>query len=218
MFISNRSRQGLLLAISFLAGRVLFPTEEDWGKLIRVLRYLKTTKMMRLHLGCTTLLQVHTSIDSSIYTISSGKSRSGANISLGRGVIYSKSTVQKMNTTSSCQAELVALAKGLQQSLFLDLFLKSHGYPPLPVIVSQDNRSTIKLIENGRPTSELSRQIEIGYFWVKNLVERKLIEVNYCRTEEMIADFFIKPLQSQPFNFLRGKLMGTSPLDPTSKK
>ena len=54
MFISNRSRQGLLLAISFLAGRVLFPTEEDWGKLNRVLKYLETTKMMRLHLGCTT--------------------------------------------------------------------------------------------------------------------------------------------------------------------
>ena len=218
MFISNRSRQDLLLAISFLAGRVLFPTEEDWGKLMRILRYLESTKMMRLQLGCTTPIQVHTSIDSSFNPISSGKSRSGVSISLGRGVIYSKSTVQKINTTSSCQAELVALAKGLQQSLFLYYFLKSHGYPPLPVIVSQDNQSTIKLIENGRPTSELSRHIEIGYFWAKDLVERKLIEVNYCPTEEMIADFFTKPLQSQPFNFLRGKIMGTSPLDPTSKK
>ena len=62
MFISNRSRQDLLLAISLPAGRVLIPTEEDWGKLIRVLRYLETTKMMRLHLGCTTPIQVHTSI------------------------------------------------------------------------------------------------------------------------------------------------------------
>ena len=192
-FISNRSRQDLLLAISFVAGRVLFPTEEDWGKLIRVLRYFKTTKMMRLHLGCTTLIQVHTSIDSSFNPISSGKSRSGVKISLGRGVIYSKSTVQKINTTSSCQAELVALAKGLQQSSFLDYFLKSHGYPPLLVIVSQDNQSTIKLIENGRPTSELSRQIEIGYFWANDLVERKLIEANYCPTEEMIV------LLSNPF-------------------
>ena len=139
MFISNRSRQGLLLAISFLAGRVLFPTEEDWGKLIRVLRYLETTKMMRLHLGCTTLIQVHTSIDSSFHPISSGKSRSGVNISLGRGVIYSKSTVQKINTTSSCQAELVALAKGLQQSSFsinlivlwlsCETIKRSGGYP-----------------------------------------------------------------------------------------
>ena len=112
----------------------------------------------------------------------------------------------------------MAVAKGLQQSLFLYYFLKSHGYPPLPVTVSQDNQSTIKLIENGRPTSELTRHIEIGYFWAKDLVERKLIEMNYCPTEEMTADFFTKPLQSQLFDFLRGKIMGTTPMDPTSNK
>ena len=101
-------------------------------------------------------------------------------ISLGRGILYSKSTLQKINTTSSCQAELVALAKGLQQSIFLSYFLVSQGYPQLPVIVSQDNQSTIRLIENGRPTSELTRHIEIGYFWAKDLIERQLIKVIYA--------------------------------------
>ena len=110
----------------------------------------------------------------------------------------------------------MALAKGLQQSLFLAYFLKSHGYPQLPVIVSQDNESTIKLIEYGRPTSELTRHIEIGYFWAKDLVERNLIEVKYCPTDEMIADFYTKLLQSQLFNFLRGKIMGTELLYPQS--
>ena len=56
--------------------------------------------------------------------------------------------MQKINTTSSCQAELVAPSKSLQQSIFLSNFLTSHGYPPMPVKVSQDNTSTI-------PTSEL---------------------------------------------------------------
>ena len=37
---------------------------------------------------------------------------------LGTGAFYTKSTTQKINTTSSCEAELVALAKGLQQSLW----------------------------------------------------------------------------------------------------
>ena len=45
------------------------------------------------------------------------KSHTGICISLGVGVYYAKSTAQKINTTSSCQAEMVALAKGLQQSL-----------------------------------------------------------------------------------------------------
>ena len=29
LFIANRSRQDILTAISFLSGRVLYPTEED---------------------------------------------------------------------------------------------------------------------------------------------------------------------------------------------
>ena len=48
MFISNRARQDILIAVSVLAGRVLYPTEEDWGKLNRVLQYLAGTKLMKL--------------------------------------------------------------------------------------------------------------------------------------------------------------------------
>ena len=103
--------------------------------------------------------------------------------------------MQKITTTSSCQAVLVAVFKSLQQSIFLSYFLTSHGYPLLPVETSQDNMSTILLIENGRPTSELTRHIEIGYFWVKDLIERRVIEIIYY-----------------PFLFdsLKGKIMGTS--------
>ena len=212
LFIANRSRQDILTAISFLSGRVLYPTEEDWTKLTGVLLYLKATKTQKLLLGCTLPVQVHTFVDSSYNHLPSSKSRTGVCISLRRGVLYSKSTLQKINTTSSCQAELVALAKGLQQSNFLSYFLASQGYLQLPVIVSQDNQSTIRLIENGRPTSELTRHIEIGYFWAKDLVERQLIKVIYCPTTEMVADYFTKPLQSTLFDLIRNKIMGTSSL------
>ena len=46
------------------------------------------------------------------------KSHTGVCISLGTGCFYAKPTGQKINTTSSCQAELVAAAKGLQQSIY----------------------------------------------------------------------------------------------------
>ena len=213
MFISNRTRQDILTALSFLTGRVLFPTEEDWQKLARVLQYLGGTKDEKLLIGCTSPYQVHVSIDSSFASHSlTGRSHTGVTLTMGRGSLYSKSTAQKINTTSSCQAELVALAKGLQQSIFLAYFLAGQGYPQLPVIVSQDNESTIRLIENGRSNSELTRHIEIGYFWAKDLVDRGLIEIIYCPTGDMIADFFTKPLQSTLFNYLRGKIMGTSPI------
>ena len=39
MFISNCARQDILIGVSFLDGRVLYPAEEDRGKLNRVLQY-----------------------------------------------------------------------------------------------------------------------------------------------------------------------------------
>ena len=140
------------------------------------------------------------------------KSHTGVCISLGTGCFYAKSTGQKINTTSSCQAELVAAAKGRQQSIYSAYFIEEQGYLIPMVIVHQDNMSAIKLIENGRSSSELTRHIEIGYYWLKDLVSGGLIHVIYCPTREMLADIFTKPLQGALFEYLRGKILGKSPL------
>ena len=58
----------------------------------------------------------------------------------------------------------------------------------------------------------LKRHIEIGYYWVKDLVDRGLMEVISCPTGEMIADIFTKPLQGALFEYMRGKVLWTSPL------
>ena len=51
-------------------------------------------------------------------------------------------------------------------------------------------------MENGRSNSELTRHIEIGYYWVKDLSDKDLIEITYCPSTDMIADYFTTPLQS----------------------
>jgi hypothetical protein len=46
--LSKRARPELLTAVTFLATRVACSTEEDWGKLDRVLRYLNSTPELGL--------------------------------------------------------------------------------------------------------------------------------------------------------------------------
>ena len=130
-------------------------------ELARVLQYLGATKDEKLLIGCTHPYQAHASIDRSIAVHPTGRSHTGVTVALGRGVLYSKSTARKINTTSCCEAELITLVKGLQQSIFLAYFLAGQGNSQFPVLVSQDNESNIKLIENGRSNSELTRHIEI---------------------------------------------------------
>ena len=50
--------------------------------------------------------------------------------------------------------------------------------------------------KNGRmSTSNKSRHIHIRCFFMKDLVDKKEFEIKHCPGEEMIADYFTKPLQ-----------------------
>jgi hypothetical protein len=158
-----------------------------------------------------------TFIDASFATHTNMRSHSGVCIILGTGAYYSKSTAQKLNTTSSCEAELVALSKGLQQSLWSSYFIENQGYPASTIIVFQDNQSTIKLVENGRPTSELSRHIRVGYFWLHDLILKKAIKLVYCPTEFMITDIMTKPLLGSLFRTMRDRIMGAVPCPMTEE-
>ena len=46
------------------------------------------------------------------------------------------------------------------------------------------------------------------YFWIKDRLETEGIEVKYCPTEKMLADFFTKPLQGTLFRKFRDIVLG----------
>ena len=215
LFVGGHGRPDLLTPISYFTKRVLNPTEEDARKLGRTIGYADSTSSIALTLRSNLPPKITTFIDASFATHPDMRSHSGVCISLGRGVYYSKSTAQKLNTTSSCEAELVALSKGMQQSLWSSYFVEEQGYPRSPIAVLQDNQSTVRLIENGRPTSELSRHIRIGYFWLHDLLVKKIIRLIYCPTENMIADLMTKPLQGSLFRTMRDRVMGIVPCPMT---
>ena len=216
LFIAGRGRPDLLTLVALLTKRVKAPTQEDLNKLARGIQYMEATKTDTLTLGCTLPPTVRTYVDASFAVHPDKKSHTGACITLGRGMFFCKSTAQKINTTSSCESELVALAKGLRQGLWSATFLENQGYPRQPVTVLQDNTSTIKLIEKGRSTSELTRHIEIGYYWVHDLLKRDLVSIEHCPTKEMVADFFTKPLQGSTYKYIRAMVMGDTPCVPNT--
>ena len=48
----------------------------------------------------------------------------------------------------------------------------------------------------------------IWYFYITDQVQQKTIHITYCPTEEMIADFFTKPLQGSLFLKMCDLIMG----------
>ena len=53
--------------------------------------------------------------------------------------------------------------------------------------------------------------MDIKYFFLKDVLQREGIDLEYCPTAQMLADFFTKPLQGKLFKLMRDVIMGNTP-------
>ena len=104
-----RKRKDIQAAVAFLATRVRHPYKDDWGKLKRVLKYLKGTLYLKLRITVDNLSSSQWSIDASHGVHWNCKGPTGAGMTLGRGAVVSFSRKQKVNTRSSTESELVGV-------------------------------------------------------------------------------------------------------------
>ena len=80
-------------------------------------------------------------------------------------------------------------------------------------VILQDNQSAMLMENNGRAScGKRSRHLNIRYFYVTDAVKRKEVEIAYCPTEVMLADFFTKPLQGSLFRKFRAVILGHVPV------
>ena len=209
LFVAKRSRPDILTAISFLTTRVTKPNVDDWGKLRRVLQYLKGSIQMRLTLAADSMTILKTWIDASYAPHHDMRSHTGGCSSFGTGTTMTKSSKQKLNTKSSTEAELIGVSDVLPYNLWTIYFLKEQGYEVKKNIIFQDNQSAIRLEKNGRRSTGIkSKHINIRFFWVKDCADREDINIIYCSTYRMLTDFLTKPLQGKLFRIFWDVIMG----------
>ena len=103
----------------------------------------------------------------------------------------------------------MATSEFLPYNIWLVEFLKHQGYEIRENVVFQDNQSAIKIEKNGRKScGSNSRHILIRYFFIKDRVDKGEVEIKYCATEKMLADYHTKPLQGKVMNMFRKVIMG----------
>jgi len=107
----KQSRPDLEVAVSFLCTCVKATIEEDWGKLRRVMRFIKDTINDRRIMGTDDILKLETWIDASHAVHEDMKGVTGSCMSIGWGVIHDKASKQKINTRNSCESELVGVSE-----------------------------------------------------------------------------------------------------------
>jgi len=141
-------------------------------------------------------------------------------MTLGTGALIAMSTKQKLNTTSSTEAELVGVSESTPFNMWATYIFKAQGRVVSKYnlgkrnMLLQDNGSCIKLANNGKASSSRrARHINIRYFFDTDRVKNKEIEIYYCTTKEMIEGFFTKSLQFTLFIRFRNSILGITAKD-----
>ena len=95
---------------------------------------------------------------------------------------------------SSTEAEYIVASMGAREVVSLrKLLFGLFGKPLPPTTIYCDNQSCIKLSLN--PVfHNRSKHIEIPYHYVRDMVEKDVIKLEYISTEDQIADILTKPL------------------------
>jgi hypothetical protein len=128
MFASTRVRKDIHTTIAFLTTRVRNPDEDDWGKLRRLMRYIKGKINLPLIMREDSLNVIKWWVNDSFATHDNFQGHTGGTVPLGKGSITRVSKKQKINTRSSTEAELVGAHYMLPQIMWIRYFIEAQGF------------------------------------------------------------------------------------------
>jgi hypothetical protein len=186
------------------------PGVEHWTAAKRILRYIKGT----IDYGITfdgnkeTEVQLNGYVDADWGSNPNGrKSQSGYLFTLCGGVISWASKKQSVVALSSTEAEYVAASLACQEAVWLRVLLEDISFVQnKPTMIKEDNQGAIALSKNPKYHPR-TKHIDIKHHFIRDKVAKKEVVLDYCPTEEMLADLLTKPLGKTTFQRFR-ELMG----------
>ncbi|CAI7783544.1 unnamed protein product [Closterium sp. NIES-53] len=136
------------------------------------------------------------------------------------GPISWQSSKQELIALSSAEAEYISLCSATKEGLYLCELLEEAKQAQLPSFsLFCDCQSAIRLA-NKNGFANRTKHIALRYFFVKDEIEKGRLELSYCPTSEMAADYLTKKLGKQKFEYcilLTGQSHVTSSDSPEAK-
>jgi hypothetical protein len=113
---------------------------------------------------------------------------------VANGLVSWSSKKQKTVALSSTEAEYMASTRAAQEAIWMKGLLKDLGETlDGAVTVMEDNQGSIALANNPSDHAR-TKHIDIRHHFIRQLVEENRIVLDYCPTEDMVADIFTKAL------------------------
>ncbi|KAF0734551.1 hypothetical protein Ae201684P_005409 [Aphanomyces euteiches] len=213
-YLTTTTHPDIAYTVTFLSRHLNEPAEEHQQIAKRVLRYLKGTQDYGLLYSksdkedFTTDLYVDADYANDTST---RRSTSGFVLFLNGCLISWKSKLQNIVALSTCEAEYISMSYGLLEALWLKSLLEELQLDiKLPINVYEDNQSTIKMAENST-LQQRTKHIDVRHHFIRDLVKQRIIKINYCRTNSMLADILTKAPPKPMFEEHMPKLVTSIP-------
>lgn len=214
IYLSTCTRPDISFVVSKLSQHFSDPSIEHWNTVKHVFRYLKGTTEQGLYfrrndtekLGLRVYSDADWASDSADRRSTSGYC---ASLNEGSSLISWKTRKQQTVALSTCEAEYMALASAVQECLYLEQLLRGiDAYEYAQTKVYEDNQGAIALARN--PVNrQRCKHIDIKYHFIRENVNNGKFLLEYCPTEQMIADVLTKPATKLKLKSFSRNMFGT---------
>ena len=200
LYYVNKMDTACSNAIRELTQHLEAPGEEHWKALNRLIGFLKTRRKIGKIIKRPRELRVVGWSDSDYAKALERNSISGNICTIGGSMVYGTSKGQKCVCLSSTEEEYVAIGTLAQEIRFEQQLLDEiagdeHVYPS---IVFEDNIGAIFLAKN-RQVGQRTKHIDIRAHFIRKMVEQKILEVNFTKSENNYADILTKNVNQELF-------------------
>jgi hypothetical protein len=197
MYASVVSRPNITYAVGQLARYQDSPGPTHWNALKHIYQYLKGTLDLELVLGG------QDDDDAPIgYSDADGMSTEGRHaisgyvFTIGTGAVSWSSKRQDLVTLSTTEAEYVAQTHAAKEAIWLRSFVADVFGPRTDsILLRSDNQSAIALARDDRFHAR-TKHIDIRFHFIRYAIADGRIRLEYCPTEDMVADVLTKALPS----------------------
>ncbi|GJQ91044.1 copia protein [Tanacetum coccineum] len=211
------SRPDLVFAVCMCARYQASRTKKHLEALKRVFRYLRGTINWGLWYPKDTAMALTAYVDADHAGCQdTRRSTSGSTQFLGDKQVSWSSKKQKSTAISTTEAEYIAMSGCCAQILWMRSQLTDYGFVFNKIPLYCDNRSAIALCCNNVQHSR-SKHIDIRHHFIREQVEKGVVELYFVTTDYQLADIFTKALPRERFEFLLPRL-GMKSMSPETLK
>jgi hypothetical protein len=206
MYLSIWTRPDITQAVNYLSQFNNCYGEEHWTCAIRVLKYLKGTKLYGISFlrNLEDPLVGYCDADWGNDRVDR-KSYSGYLFMNAGGPVSWRCKKQNCVALSSTESEYVSLSQACNEAIYLRNLLKELSNELQPVKLFCDNQGALFLASNNAFQAR-TKHIDIACHHIREHVGKGSIVLAHVCSEKMLADIFTKPLPSPRFQLLTSKL------------